>query len=96
MISIDIARKIILAFGISILIGSCFGYFLANDKYYFLHPKKPKREITKVFFEKNKTESDLLKQERNYNLETAILTGLVSFGACLIVIALKKPKRITE
>ena len=92
----NILRKTLLAFGISILSSIVFGFLNSETKYFYLQPGKAKTEITKdnyeMYFDKSQNwTGDFTKfttKENIFNLESAIISGLAIFSILIIAISL--------
>jgi len=92
----DLTRKIILSLGLSILVGLSLGYLTSEQKYYFLSPRDPKREITKENYEmyfdnRQSSETDYSKftsKETEFNIHSAVFSGLLAFSILIIGISL--------
>lgn len=74
--------------GLSIIIGVLAGFHFSEEKYFYSHPVKPKREITKETYEiriENKNEAQYYTTQVDYNVNHAVVFGLASFGVLLII-----------
>jgi hypothetical protein len=94
------AKKLVISFGISILLGIAVGFLTSQEKYYYYSPGSQKHEITfdtyKMYFDKTHNwQADytkFTKKEDVYNNEKAILFGLATFGFLCIILNLRKDK----
>lgn len=92
----NILRKTLLAFGVSMLISIVAGFLTSEVKYFYLKPGKIKTEITKanyeMYFDKSyKWQTDYTKFtsiENIYNTQLAVIYGLVTFSVLIILISL--------
>jgi hypothetical protein len=92
----NILRKILLAFGILMLISIVVGFLRSETKYFYLSPGEPKTEITKsnyeMYFDKSrKWASDYTKftsKEKVFNIQFSIISGVTVFSILIIVISL--------
>ena len=89
-------NRIIISFGIAMLIGVAAGYLLSTEKYYYLDPEGPKREITKITSESEWYYKQATSIENAFNTTQAIIIGLGSFGGLLILSVVLKKRNTTN
>lgn len=90
-------RRILLAFGVSLLIGIAIGFFTSEDKYFIMLPKEPKREITYENYLHLKCNinggySQYIQEVESYNAMNAMLFGLTAFGLFSVFLSFAKKK----
>lgn len=76
-------NRIIISFGISLIIGALAGYSLSERKYFEMSSYNPKREIT--LLEYRSLDNSERKAETVYNTQQAIVIGVATFGALLVI-----------
>lgn len=85
-------KKIIISFGIALVIGVIAGFVFSEEKYFYLDPSTPKREITKENF-KSFGSSPRVRKEQVYNSSKSAIIGIGSFGGLLVILMLVKTKK---
>lgn len=109
------AKKLLFAFGVSLIISTIIGFVTSERKYYFLPPNKPKREITYQtylsYFDKTEYKvigsrfintmtsnfseySKYTTEEKVYNIQYAIISGLITLGISSIILSLNRKNTI--
>lgn len=83
-------KGLLISIGISLSVGVIFGQKNKIENYYYLEQEHPKREITKAtylsIYNYEPSEKKYITIERKFNTEQAFVYGILSFGACLIIV----------
>jgi hypothetical protein len=91
----SLANNLLISIGISIIIGISLGYINRTQKYYFLDPGGPKREISEeTYLDSDFNPSSVIEKE--FNTRQAILFGTLSFGVCVIIIGITNKRRLNN
>ena len=78
-------NRIIISLGIALIIGVIAGYSLSERKYFALSAYDPKREITLDEYKDMYNRQSQRKAETVYNTQQAIVIGIATFGALLVI-----------
>lgn len=87
-------NKILLSVGLALIIGVLSGYYFSEEKYYYMIPTEPKREIPEAAYEDllKGDYSKWVKIEKEFNQTNAIAISIGSFGVFLIIGSFFKKK----
>jgi len=91
-----ILKRVLISFGLALIIGATVGYVQSEEKYYLLDDGE-RIELTKA--QMNKKYKDHYKHSRKdiltesiYNNSAGIVSGLASFGGLLVISMLIKKR----